>query len=956
MAKSPMTSPPEVPAPGRDVLVATKFYVPRAGFVPRPRLLARLSQGIGSGLTVVSTPAGFGKTTVLGDWARRSRPPAAWLSLDAADSDPARFWRYVAAALDRVRPGTDAPVTALLRGRQQPPLEAVATAVINELSAPGEGGVALILDDYHLVQAPPVHDSIAFLLDRLPPGLRLVLSSRADPPLPLARLRGRGQLAELRAADLRFTLAETAAFVREVTGLDLPAASVAILQERTEGWAAGVQLAALALRGHADPAGFIATFAGSHRYVLDYLTEEVLTGQPPQVLRFLLETSVLDRLCGPLCDAVTGRPGSQALLEELDRANLFVVPLDGVRRWWRYHHLFADLLRARLKRERPAALPGLHRAAAAWHEEHGPADDAIRHATAAGETGWAARLVERHVETLLRRSEGATLDRWISALPVESIRARARLCLAQAVTAIAGWRLEAVEPLLASAEREFAASGDEPHEPSVGRPLSVLANVPASIAHLRAELARLRGDAARAVACAQQALTHLSEDDWILRSMVAWNLGSVHWLRGELEEAERALADVVAERVAAGEGYLAMRVCYDLGEVQRARGRLDAAQRTYQCGLEVASEFGPQPPPAGIAHVGLAEVLYERGDLSTAHEHATQGVALCRHLAFIPPLATGYALLARIRWAQGDEAGALEAIGQAERVRLSPQVVALLNPVPAWRARLLLARGEVAAAARWAGERGLRAGDEPTYPREREYLALARVLLAEHAPGQALALLDRLHAQAAAQRRTGSLIEVMALRALALADGGDLAAAPASLAEAMALAAPEGYVRVFADEGAPMARLLGRLAAAQRTGRVVFPAEVPQRYLERLMRAFAPAAPAGAAPPATGDTGRAGLAESLSGRELEVLRLLAAGRSNQQIADELVVTLATVKKHVGHILGKLAAANRTQAVARARVLGLLRLGRPRHPGTTRPRPQIPPPSQLSADAFRPRRP
>src|SRR5215472_8473865 len=927
MAKSPMTSPPGVPAPGRDVLVASKFYVPRAGFVPRPRLLARLSQGIGSGLTVVSTPAGFGKTTVLGDWARRSRQPAAWLSLDAADSDPARFWRYVAAALGRVRPGTDAPVTELLRGRHQPPLEAVATAVINELSAPGEAGVALILDDYHLVQAPPVHDSIAFLLDRLPPGLRLVLSSRADPPLPLARLRGRGQLAELRAADLRFTLAETAAFLREVTDLDLPAASVAILQERTEGWAAGVQLAALALRGHADPAGFIATFAGSHRYVLDYLTEEVLAGQPPQVLRFLLETSVLDRLCGPLCDAVTGRTGSQAMLEELDRANLFVVPLDEVRQWWRYHHLFADLLRARLERERPRALLGLHRAAAAWHEEYGLADDAIRHATAAGETRWAARLVERHVETLLRRSEAATLDRWLSALPSESIYTRPRLCLARAVTALLGGRLEEVEPLLASAEREFATSGDEPHEPSVGRALSVLANVPASIAHLRAELARLRGDPARAEAYDQQALTHLGKDDWILRSMVGWNLAEAHWLRGELGEAERAMADVVAERVAAGEGYLAMRVCYDHGEVQRAQGQLGAVQRTCQRGLEIASKFGQQPPPAGMAHVGLAEALYERGELAAAHEHATLGVALCRHLAFIQPLATGYAILARIRWAQGDETGALEAIGQAERVKLSPQMVALYNPVPAWRARLLLARGEVAAAARWAGERGLGSDDEPSYPRERDYLTLARVLLAEHAPGRALGLLDRLHAQASAQQRTGGVIEAAALRALALADGGDLAAASASLAQALALAAPEGYVRVFADEGAPMERLLGRLAAAQRTGRVVFPAPVPRRYLERLQRAFQPSAPAGATPPATSDTERAGLAESLSGRELEVLRLLAAGKSNQQIADELVVTLATVKKHVGHILGKLAAANRTQAVARARVLGLLRLAR-----------------------------
>ena len=919
-----MTSLAEGAAPERDVLVATKFHVPRAGFVPRPRLLARLAEGVGRGLTVVATPPGFGKTTMLGDWARRSRRSAAWLSLDAGDNDPARFWRYVAAALERVRPGIDAPVVALLRGAQRPPLEAVATAVINELtSVPGEGEVALILDDYHLVEAPSVHQSVRFLLDRLPAGLRMVLSSRADPPLPLARLRARGQLAELGAADLRFTVAETAAFLREATGLDLPPASVAMLQDRTEGWAAGVQLAALSLRGQADPAGFVETFAGSNRYVLDYLTEEVLAGQPEQVLRFLLETSVLDRLCGPLCDAVTGRTGSQEMLEELDRANLFVVPLDEVRRWWRYHHLFADLLAARLERERPAALPGLHHAAAAWHDKHGFADDAVRHAIAAGETGWAARLVERHVEALLRRSEGATLDRWLSALPAASIRARPRLCLAQAIAAADGGRLEEVEPLVASAERAFAAAGDEPHEPSVGRALSVLANVPAAIAFLRADLARWRGDPDRAVDCARQALTHLGEEDWLLRSQVAWNLAGVDWVRGKLAEAERALANLVAERVAAGEGYLAGRVCYDHGEVQLAQGRLSAAQRTYQQGVEIASEAGQQPPPVGMALVGLAEVLYERNELAAAHEHAMQGAALCRQLAFTQPLARSLAMLARIRQAQGDTAGALEAIGQAERVHLSPQLAALYNPVPAWRARLLLASGEAAAAARWVSGRGLRASDEPGYPREREYLALARVLLAQDASGRALVLLDRIHAQAAAQQRTGSVIEAAALRALALADAGDQAAASASLAEALALAAPEGYIRVFADEGAPMARLLGRLAAARRTGRVVFPGPVPQPYLNQLIQAFQPAV----APPVARHTAMAGLAElaePLSGRELEVLRLLAAGKSNQQIADELVVTLATVKKHVGHILGKLAAGNRTQAVARARVLGLLR--------------------------------
>ena len=916
-----MTSRPLGAAPEWDVLVATKFHIPRAGFVPRPRLLARLAQGIGGGLTVVCTPAGFGKTTVLGDWVRRSRRPAAWLSLDVGDNDPVRFWRYVAAALERARPGTGAPVAALLRGTPSPPPEALATAVINELMiVPAEGSVALVLDDYHLIGAAAVHESVTFLLDRLPPGLRLVLASRADPPLPLARLRGGGQLAELRAEDLRFTVDETAAFLRGATGLDLPAASVATLQDRTEGWAVGLQLAALSLQGRSDPAGFVAAFAGTHRYVLDYLTEEVLARQPEAVVRFLLETSVLDRLCGPLCDAVTGRTDSQQLLEALERASLFVVPLDEVRRWWRYHHLFADLLRARLARERPTRVPELHRAAAAWHDEHGSADDAVRHALAAGDAGRAARLVERHVEMLLRRSEGATLHGWLSALPAGTVRSRPRLCLAQAVTTVVASRVEAVEPLLAQAESAFAVGDREPHEPSVGQALSVLANVPASIAFLRADLARLRGDAARAVECDRRALRHLGEGDWLLRSHVAWNLAVADWLHGRLASAELALAEVFADRRAAGEGYLAVRVCYDLGQVQRARGRLDAALGTYQQGLEIASKAGHQLPPAGIAHVGLAEVLYERDDLAAAYEHADRGVALCRQLAFTQTLASGLALLARIRQAQGDAAGAWEAISQAEQVEVSPQVTTLLNPVPVWRARLLLAIGEVAEAARWARGRGLAAEDEPGYPREGEYLALARVLLAERAPGRALRLLDRLHARAAAQGRTSSVIEVAALQALARAAGGDQGAALAALAEAVALAAPESFVRVFADEGPPMSRLLGRLAAAQRGGRVTLPAVVSPRYLDRLARAVKPAGPR-AAPRAT--PGTAGVA-GLSGRELEVLRLLAEGKSNRQIADDLVVAVDTAKKHVVHILGKLAAANRTQAVARARALGLLR--------------------------------
>jgi LuxR family maltose regulon positive regulatory protein len=536
---------------------------------------------------------------------------------------------------------------------------------------------------------------------------------------------------------------------------------------------------------------------------------------------------------------------------------------------------------------------------------------------------WAARLIERHFDAVFRRAEEATLVRWVSALPAALVRSRARLCLAQAVFAHVGGRLEAVEPLLADAESALAASGEELYEPSAGRALSVLANVPGAIAVLRAGLARQRGDAARAVAYGRQALEHVGEEDRLLRTQVAWSLAAADWLRGRLGHAERGLAHVAAEQRAAGEGHLAMRVDYELGRVQRARGRLGAALRTYEQALEIASGAGCAPPLAGAAHVGLAKVLYERGELAAAHDHAAEGIALCRQLAHAAPLAIGLAVLAGIRQAQGDRAGALEAIGRAERAQPSPQVVSLLNPVPVWRARLLLATGQVAEAARWASQRGLGADDQPSYPREGEYLVLARVLLAELTPRRALALLERLHAQAAAEERTGSVIEIRALQALARQAAGDRTGALAALTEALALAWGEGYVRVFVDEGAPMACLLGRLSAAQRTGEATLPATVSPRYLGRLARAFeagrAPTAPR----PARSTAAAAGLADALSSRELQVLTLLAAGRSNQQIADELVVVLDTVKKHVGHILGKLSAANRTQAVAHARALGLL---------------------------------
>ena len=809
-------------------------------------------------------------------------------------------------------------------GSAGPSPDGLVMALINELAAgPGEDEVVLVLDDFHLIDSHPVHGSLLFLLEHLPPGLRMVLASRSDPPLPLARLRAGGQLAELRAAELRFTADEAAALLREATGADLP--GTAALTARTEGWAAGLQLAGLSLRGQADTAGFVAAFSGSHRYVLDYLTGEVLERQNPQVREFLLETSVLERLTGELCDAVTGRAGGQAMLADVERAGLFLVPLDEVRGWWRYHHLFADLLRARLQAEQPGRVPALHRAAAAWCEEHDLADDAVRHALAAGEAAWAARLVERHVEELLGRSEGVTLRRWLSALPAESVRARPRLCLAQAYAVAQGFQLEALEALLDDAERAFAVSGDEPYEPSLGPPQgdSVLANVPAGIAFLRASLARLRGDAARAAGYNRQALAHLGEDDWFMRSFVHWSRAVTDWLDGRLGPAERGLAEVLAERQTAGAlfaGFLPMRVWYDLGEVQRAQGNLDAALATCRQALDTFGQSS-QTALTGPAHVGLAQVLYERNELTAALDHATRGVTLCRQLAFTSALATGLAVVARIRHAHGDAAGALEAMGEAGQAGPSPQVITLFNPVPSQRARLLLAQGDTAAAARWTQQRGLRPDDEPGYPQEREYLVLARVLLAQDRPGQALILLDRLLGQAATGGRIGSVIEIRALQALAHQASRDEPAAMAALVEALTLSCPQGHVRVFADEGPPMGALLSRLVAAHRAKQA--PARrIPLSCLARLVQAFDGKRNAAAAlRPELGTV--PGLIEPLTGRELEVLQLLAAGRSNQRIARDLVVALDTVKKHVTHILGKLGAANRTEAVARARDLALI---------------------------------
>ena len=806
-----------VAVPERDVLLATKLYLPgpRPDLVPRPRLLVRLDEGLARGLVLVCAPAGYGKTVLLADWARRGRYPVGWLSLDAGDNDPARFWRHVVAALDRARPGTGERLAALLGPPAPSSFQGLVTAVINDLA--GEEEALLVLDDYHVIGSSQVHESLAFLVEHRPAGIGVMLASRSDPPLPLARLRARGQLTEIRAAELRFTPAEAGELLQHAASA-LPDASVAALAARTEGWAAGLQLAALSLRGHDDAAAFVAAFTGSHRYILDYLAEEVLERQDTQLRTFLRETSVLERLSGPLCDAVTGREGSQALLEEAERAGLFLIPLDEVRGWWRYHHLFADLLRARLQEKQPGRAGQLHRNAAAWYAGHGLADDAIGHAAAAGETLWAARIIEQHFDMVYNiRGEAATIHRWLSVLPAEVVRSRPRLLLAQAIMAATGGRLEVVEPLLDAVEQAPEGWTDEPFEPTAGVAASFLINVAALTTLHRGYLAQFRGDAGTTAAFAAQALAESKPEERLLSATAHGFLAVAEWLRGRLAEAERAFVSSITGWREAGHLTTTAWRWYELVLVRRAQGRLDAAVLTCQRALDSLVTSGRPLPAAGPGYVGLADIAYQRDELDSALSHATEGIALCRQFVHTTPLANGLAILAMIRQATGDPAGALEAITEAGQA--SPGPAGMLNPVPAQRARLLLAQGNLPGAARFAQENGLGPDDQADYARESGHLVLARVLLAQDRPGQALALLDRLHAPAVTQDRTGSLIEIGALRALALAASGEEAVAVTVLAEALLLACPQGYVRVFADEGPPMAALLGRLIAAQRTGR-----------------------------------------------------------------------------------------------------------------------------------------
>src|SRR5215211_688179 len=895
-----------------DPLVSTKLHPSQARpkLVARPHLVESLTREPGRRLTLLSAPAGFGKTTLLNKWAKSradGESYVAWLSLDEADNDPVRFLAYLVAALRRTveEGGFGEAVLAALRSPQPPRLEALTAALVNELAAlPGE--LDLVLDDYYLIDSEAVHGIVSFLLERLPPNTHLVISSRVDPPLPISRLRARGQMAELGPAELAFTPEEAAAFLRGVMELDLSAEDIATLEERTEGWIAGLQLAALSMRDRKDVSDFIESFSGSHRDVLDFLAEEVLEGQPEHVREFLLDTSILDGLTGPLCDALTGRNDGDEMLKRLERENLFVVALDDERRWYRYHHLFADFLRGRLGRERPERVGELHLSAAEWNEQNGRLSSAIEHALSAPDHDLAARLIEEGVEGAVERGEGTTALRWLEALPTEPKRRRPRLFVEHAVALVITGRPDDAEPLLKVAERA-AEPADEDGED--GRLLLGFASA------VRSWLARLRGDAPEAVELARRALSLLPDDEAPLHNYAAVRLGDALRAVGDLAAADEAYAEAAEIDRAARHSYGRLAGMVMHARVRAEQGRLREADEAFRRALLLLTGGGFElSPAAGVVHIGMADLLYERDDLDGAESALERGVELAERTGDVSTLVWAYVTLSRAKRAWGDEGGALEMARQAERVARDSGADLQIAIASSWMTRLLLARGDLAEAVAVEQERAANADDAADAARVVDRLTSARLLHAQGWHREALPLLEKLGEMAKAAGRTGGLIEILALQALALWAGSKKERAVSILAGALALAEPEGYVRTFVDEGAPIAELLSEVLEGLQRGRLNPP--IPAHYLRKLLAALE-RDDAGDRLPAIR------LPEPPSGRELEVLQLVAAGKSNRQIATELFVSVGTVKTHLNNLYRKLNARSRTQAVARGRELDLI---------------------------------
>jgi LuxR family maltose regulon positive regulatory protein len=878
-------------------LLSTKLYIPR----PRPKqvsrshLIERLNESQFRKITLISAPPGFGKTTLLSAWIPQNQYCVAWISLDSADNAPFLLWTYIISAIQMLDAHLGERTLSILRSSQSVSLESVITTLINEIAAFSDR-FTLVLDDYHVITSEAIHKSLTFLLDHQPPQMHLIISTRTDPPLPLSQLRARGEMTELRADDLRFTSDEATLFLNQMAGLDLTAADVAALESCTEGWIAGFQLAALSMQGHADHTGFINAFTGSHRFILDYLSEQVLQQQPEELRLFLLKTSILERLSAPLCDALIGHTGSQAILEVVDQSNLFLVQLDDDRRWYRYHHLFADVLKHRLNKEQPGAMYELHRRASEWYERAGFLSQAVHHALAAQEFERAARLIERVADSVWQRGEITTLTGWMQALPDAVRRDHPMLCLEYARFLAEAFQNVSAETVVREVELGLEANSSTNDQES--------ASLRGRVAALDAHLASLNNDFSQSIQLSHRAQELITADDSRWRGFIALNLAGAYRFTSHWEEASQTYLEAATFCQLAENRVDALAALGLRGEVLQAQGQLREAAQQFEQVLRLAQTWDiPYSPAIGYALTGLGRVWCEWNDLDAALRYTQAGLEHGKQADFVDVMLRGYLAMVRIRKAQGDLDSAMALLEDVEPVVQRMGVPEVKEWVNAFRAQVWSERGDSEAAFHWAaGVIGnVHHGIYPTIP-----VALAQIWLAQGRPDQALQLLD--HALQAAKQvgRLGNAIQILVVKALAHRARGDPDQALTDLEKALELAEPEGYIRVFVDEGKPILRLLARAAARN-------PAS---RYIQKLLEGLG-------GPVAIEPIAPSQLIEPLTTRELQVLQLIADGATNQEIAIELVLAINTVKKHVSNIYQKLGVNNRVQAVAQARHLGLL---------------------------------
>ncbi|MDM7999515.1 MAG: LuxR C-terminal-related transcriptional regulator [Dehalococcoidia bacterium] len=841
-----------------------------------------------------------------------SVPRAAWLSVDKEDNDPDRFWTYVVAALRNIHPDLGRRSLNMLETGKAPSIRAVLTTLINDMSGTTDDFV-LVLDDYHEITARSVHESLAFLVDHLPPTAHLVLATRVDPPLPLARLRARGQLSEVRAADLRFTIEEATAFFNDVMDLGLTADNVKALESLTEGWIASIRMAAISMQSCENIPGFIAEFAGTHRHVMDYLVEEVLGRQRPSVQQFLVRTSVLDRFNAPLCNAVTGAENAQEMLDYLQSANLFVVPLDESGRWFRYHHLFSDLLRDRLLRTQPDRIPALHRRASEWFEREGLISEAIHHALAARDLDRAADLIEAVAVPLISQGRISAPQGWLEKLPEDVILSRPWLCIGLANVRSARGQLTAVPPLVEAVESILSGQrpGKAPKDTESER------RIRNHLTSLRIPLLLARGETDEAIRLCHESMEQSPEDESTVRCMSVLMLGLAHWMRGDMLKAMSYLEEATIYGQTTGNYFITLVAMGHLADIYVRQGRLHLAAETSRRAIRLGTEWGGgEPLPAtSYAHICLAQILYQWNEIEEAIHYVNRAIELGRQGVQLTIAVIAVPGLAPLTELIGQTTALSDALDELEGVAAASRSVIMSRVTAAWRARLALARGNVSEALQWAMSRegsGPDSDEGLEFSLEFEYLMLARLNIVRGQLRGVPAILERLRRRAEAEGRMGSVIEILVLLATTLRAQGRAEEAMAALQRALALAEPEGYVRVFVDAGEPMAELL----------RSALTRKILPEYVSGLLALFGGAAGRGSPRSFSGPRVKPAM-EPITARELEVLRLLAAGASNRQIAEELVLVTGTVKAHLLNIYRKLDVHNRTQAVARARQLNLI---------------------------------